>query len=67
MIEQKGIKNKTILKKEFLGAHPIIEVFIDKLKIREIISSLIKQDERLAIPVEKTLCVLIHNILTSPW
>jgi transposase len=66
MIEQKGIKNKAIHKKEFLGAHPIIEFFIDKLRIREIISSLIKQDERLSIPVEKTLCVLIHNILTSP-
>ncbi len=66
MIEQKGIKNKNIHKKEFLGAHPVIQFFIDKLRIRETISSLIKQDERLAIPVEKMLCVLIHNILTSP-
>jgi len=66
MILQKGIKKNTSHKKEFLGAHPIIQFFIEKLRIKEIISSCIVQDLRLSVPIENSLCVLIHNILTSP-
>ncbi len=66
MFTQKGIKKHSLLKKEFIGANPIIHFFIEKLRVKEIISSCIKQDDRLSIPIEKTLSVLIHNILTSP-
>ena len=66
MITQKGIRPHTIHKKYVLGAHPIIQFFIEQLKIPETIGSYIRQDERLKLPVEQTLTVLIHNILTSP-
>lgn len=39
---------------------------MERLRVREIISSVIKQDLRLMVPIEQTLSVLIHNILTSP-
>jgi transposase len=53
-------------RKYFIGVHPIIQVFIERLRIREIIGSYILQDRRLKLPVEQTLKVLIHNILTHP-
>jgi transposase len=65
MITQRGI-GQAVHKKYVLGAHPIIQFFIQQLKIPEIIGAYIKQDERLKLPVEQTLTVLIHNILTSP-
>lgn len=66
MIIQKGIKKDVLLKRYVLGAHPIIQFFMDKLKISEIIGSYIKQDKRLKLSSEKALSVLIHNILTTP-
>ena len=54
------------LKKSVLGAHPIIQYYIEKLRVREIIRSYVKSDKRLAIPVEDCVCLLIHNILTEP-
>jgi transposase len=65
-IIQKGLQKSSKLIKRFLGAHPIINFFIDQLNIGQIISSCIKQDERLTLPLDKSLIVLIHNILTSP-
>ena len=49
-----------------LEAHPIIQTYIQKLKIPELIGSYIQQDHRIKLPIEQTLCVLIHNILTTP-
>jgi transposase len=66
MIVQKSLNKKMTHKKIVIGTHPIIQWFIDKLRIPEIIASYIIQDARFALSVEKTLCVLIHNILTTP-
>lgn len=66
MIYQKSLRHHATLKRSCLGAHPIIQFFIDQLKITEVIGSYIQQDERLSLGVEKTLIVLIHNILSSP-
>ncbi len=63
---QAGIKRGSILKKFVLGVHPIIEHYIGRLRIREIIAGHIKQDQRLQVPCEKVIAVMIHNILTAP-
>jgi len=63
---QMGIKRGSVLRKFALGAHPIIENYIERLTIPEIIASYIKQDHRLQVPCEKVITVMIHNILTSP-
>lgn len=65
MIIRSGIR-KGVLKKSVLGPHPIIQTYLKKLRIEEVIGSFIEQDHRQKLGVEKTLCVLIHNILTSP-
>jgi transposase len=66
MITQKGIRRDDTLTKQVMGAHPIIQRFIETLKIPEIIGTYIQQDQRLKLSVEQTLVVLIHNILSSP-
>lgn len=66
MIHLKSLRHKATLKRSLLGAHPIIQFFIDRLKITDVIGTYIRQDERLSLSVEKTLIVLIHNILSSP-
>jgi transposase len=66
MITQSGWRKGTLLKKFVLQAHPIIQTYLQKLKIGELIATYIEQDQRLALPVEQTLCVLIHNILSTP-
>ena len=66
MITQKGIRHDDTLTKQVMGAHPIIQRFIETLKIPEIIGTYIPQDQRLKLSVEQTLVVLIHNILSSP-
>ena len=65
MITQKGPK-ETVLRKFVLEAHPIIQTYIEKLKIPELIGTYILQDRRLKLPIEQSLCVLLHNILTTP-
>ncbi len=65
MIIQEGLKSDVIHKKHVIGAHPIIQYFIDRLRIDEIIGSYVKQDKRIKLSTEKTLSVLIHNILTT--
>jgi hypothetical protein len=54
------------LAKFVLGAHPIIEHFIGKLRIREIIGTYVRTDKRMKLDDGKTLALLIHNILTTP-
>ncbi len=66
MIIQQGLKKDVVHKKYLIGAHPIIQFFMDKLKINEIIGSYVRQDKRMKLSTEKTLSVLIHNILTTP-
>src|SRR3989338_11643055 len=66
MIPQKSLRHEATLKKQILGAHPIIQFFVDQLKVAEIIGSYIIQDQRLTVIVEKTLVVMIHNILSTP-
>lgn len=66
MIIQPGLRKDLALKKYLIGAHPIIQFFMDKLKIDEIIGSYVRQDKRMKLSVEKTICVMIHNCLTSP-
>lgn len=66
MILQKGLRQGAVLKKFVLEAHPIIQTYLGKLKIPELIATYILQDQRLKLPLEQSLCVLIHNILTTP-
>jgi hypothetical protein len=66
MITQPGWRKANVLKKFVIQAHPIIQTYLQKLKITELIATYIRQDQRLKLPIEQTLCVLIHNILTTP-
>ena len=63
---QRGMKKDSSLTKFVLGAHPIIEHFIEMLKIREIISTYVRTDKRMKLDDDKVLTLLIHNILTTP-
>jgi transposase len=63
---QPGLRKKHLLKKFVLGAHPIIQHFIGKLRIPEIIGNYLHADARKKVDTENVLCILIHNILTSP-
>ncbi len=47
-------------------AHPIIEHFIEKLQIREIIGTYVPSDKRQRVDDGSVLSLLIHNILTTP-
>ena len=66
MITQTSWRPNSLLRKFVLGAHPIIEHYLQKLRIGELIATYIPQDRRTKLPVERTLCLLIHNILTTP-
>jgi hypothetical protein len=66
MITQQEWRKDVAHKKFVIGVHSIIQFFVDQLKIPEIIGTYIQQDRRLRVPVEQTLMVLIHNILTTP-
>jgi len=63
---QRGIKKDSSLTRFVLGAHPIIEHFIEMLQIREIISTYVRTDQRMRLEDDKVLTLLIHNILTTP-
>jgi transposase len=63
---QRGLKKDSTLTKFVLGAHPIIEHFIETLRIREIISTYVRTDKRMCLDDDKALTILIHNILTTP-
>jgi transposase len=66
MQTQNGLNQNSSLSKFVLGAHPIIEHFIETLRIREIIGSYLPTDRRMKLDDGKALALLIHNILTSP-
>lgn len=63
---QTGMKKNQVLKKFVLGAHPIIEHFIKKLRVTEIIGTYVGSDQRRKVDTEQVLCLLVHNFLTSP-
>jgi len=63
---QNGLKKDSSLAKFVVGAHPIIEHFIEMLRIREIIGTYVRTDKRMKLDDGKTLTLLIHNILTTP-
>ena len=54
------------LKKAILGAHPIIQHYLDKLQLQDLFRTYVKSDKRLAIPLEEGIGVLLHNLLTEP-
>jgi transposase len=54
------------LKKSLLGAHPIIQYYVDKLRIPDIFRTYVKSDARLAMPTEEGVCIFVHNLLTEP-
>ena len=64
---QGGLRKDSSLTKFVLGAHPIIEHFIEILRIREIIGTYVPTDKRMKLDDEKVLGLLIHNILTTPY
>ena len=64
---QRGLQRDSSLAKFVLGAHPIIEHFIEILRIRETISSYVPSDKRMKVDDDKMLTLLIHNILTTPY
>ena len=63
---QHGLKKETFLRKYFLGAHPIIQHYMDMLKVSEIIGSYVPSDKRKKLETEDVLSLVIHNILTAP-
>ena len=62
---QRGLKPDSVHARFVLGAHPIIEHFIETMRIREIISTYVRTDKRMKIDDDKVLTLLIHNILTT--
>jgi len=63
---QRGLRKDASLTKFVLGAHPIIEHFINLLRIRETIGTYVRGDKRMHLDDDKALAILIHNILTTP-
>ena len=63
---QRSMKPDSVHTKFVLGGHPIIEHFIETMRIRESISTYVRADKRMKIDDDKVLTLLIHNILTTP-
>ena len=66
MIIQNGLRKELVHKRYVLGAHPILQHFMDQMKIPEIMSTYLPKDQRMTLSTEKTLAVVLHNILTHP-
>lgn len=64
MLIQPSLRKNAVHKRYVIGSHPIIAFFIERLKICDIIGTYVPYDKRMKLCTEKTLCVLIHNILT---
>ncbi len=64
---QHSMKRDSTLKRFILGAHPIIEHFINELRIRDAAGTYLRSDGRMKVDDEQVLCLLIHNILTTPY
>jgi transposase len=59
-----GTRN-TRLQKAFVGAHPLIAHYIEKLNIPDIFRASVPSDKRLVVSVADCVQVLLHNILTQ--
>ena len=66
MQSQFGLNRKSSHRRYALGAHPIIHTYMEKLGLTDIIGSHIKQDMRSKLSCEKTISLVVHNILTTP-
>lgn len=64
---QQGLKKDAVLTRYVLGAHPIIEHFVETLLIRDTISAYVQGDNRMKLGDDQALTLLIHNILTTPY
>ena len=63
---QNGIRREASHARYVVGAHPIIERFIELLRIRETIGDYLPADRRMKVDDDRALTVLIHNILSTP-
>jgi transposase len=63
---QRGLKKDSSHARFVLGAHPIIEHYMQMLRIGEIIGAYMPSDKRMKLDDDKVLGLLIHNILTTP-
>ena len=50
----------------FLGPHPLIRHYLDRLNVEDILASHLPQGRAGTLSHAQALCVLVHNILTSP-
>jgi len=66
MQSQPGLHKDAILTKCVLGAHPIIEHFLELMRVRDIINTYMASDKRQKLDDGSILTLLIHNILTTP-
>lgn len=62
-LTQTSANKKFTHSRKVIGIHPVIQFFIEKLNVHQIINSYFPQDQRMVLPFEKTLCTLVHNIL----
>ena len=62
MIIQMGLRKELIHKRYVLGAHPILQHFMDRLKIPEIMSTYLPKDQRTHLSTEKTLTELRQTL-----
>lgn len=65
MIIQPSLSQDAHLKKMVLNVHPIIQHYIERLTIPDIIRSHIKSDKRRIVQTERALPIVIHNYLTE--
>ena len=66
MQSQPGLHKDAVLTKFVLGAHPIIEHFMELMRLRDIINTYMASDKRQKLDDGSVLTLLIHNILTTP-
>jgi transposase len=64
---QQGLKKDAVLTKFVLGAHPVIEHFVEKMRIRDMVNSYVPSDKRMKLDDGTIITLLIHNILTTPY
>lgn len=64
-IQQKSANKKSSLSRRVIGIHPVIQFFLEKLNVPQMLASYFVQDARLALSFEKSMGVLVHNILTA--
>ena len=61
-----GGSQRSCLKKIVLGAHPLIQYYLERLRVPQIVRSYVISDKRLRLPTELGVGLFVHNILTDP-